>query len=68
MEKGVRQIFYLVINIMYVSYGSTSSYLHFPLTWKHLIAFAAFHCTVLPSVVSFQIPVTRIPNTVFKRC
>lgn len=58
----------LVINIIDVCHSSMSSYLHFPLTWKYLIAFTAFHCSVSPSLVSFQILVTRIWNTAFKRC
>lgn len=38
-----------------------------PLTWKHLIAFVSFHCSVSPSVVFFQILVT-ILNTILKTC
>lgn len=54
--------------IRYVFNASISLCLHSPLAWKHLIAFAAFHCTVSLSVASFQILITRIPNTLCRRC
>lgn len=55
--------------IIYVFSGSISLSLHSLLTWKCLIAFAAFHCAASPSVtVSFQILITRTPNSLCKRC
>lgn len=52
----------------YIFFGSISLYLHSPWTWKHLIVFVSFHRIFSHSLVSFQILVTRILNTVFMKC